>query len=186
MGKKRKIEERDFASYEEQGAPAEFTNRYQQHAGGSRIEAETVSYLQEVSQHFSSLRDPEEKELLLANVLDEIQGKEGRIASDAVTSRLLEQLLAGAPASQLMRFMQAFTNEDLMFLLAGSVFGSHVAEKVLAGLHQQADQLDDDTAQQLEELLAGGTQRRDIYHGKEPSWSLVYREQSHRAGSSVQ
>lgn len=119
MGKKRKLAVTDHETYEEDRAPAEYSNPHKQQAGGSRVEPETVSYLQEVSQHFSGLRDAEEKELLLANVLEEIQGKEGRIASDAVTSRLLEHLLVGAPAPQLMRFMQAFTNEDLMFSLAG-------------------------------------------------------------------
>lgn len=118
MGKKRRIEEDYSQQYEEDRAPVEY-NQHKQHAGGSRVEAETVSYLQEVSQHFSTLTDDDEKELLLANVLEEIQGKELRIASDAVASRLLEQLLVGAPASQLMQFLQAFTNEDLMFSLAG-------------------------------------------------------------------
>jgi hypothetical protein len=45
--------------------------------------------------------------------------RELRVATDAVTSRLLESLLAGAPGQQLVQFLQAFTNEDLMFQLAG-------------------------------------------------------------------
>lgn len=135
MGKKRKIEEGNYEPYEEDRAPAEYSHAHKQHAGGSRVEAETVSYLQEVSQHFSTLTDTEEKELLLANVLEEIQGKELRIAADAVTSRLLEQLLAGANASQLMQFMQAFTNEELMFSLAGRCVRS--CSKDLASFQQQ-------------------------------------------------
>lgn len=46
-----------------------------------------------------------------------------------------------------------------------SAFGSHVAEKVLAGLHHQADQLDDDLSQQLESLLAGGEADARCYFG---------------------
>jgi hypothetical protein len=89
----------------------------------SRVEPETVAYLSEVSSHFASLDDPEEKQLLLANVLEELQGKELRIATDAATSRMLEALLASASASQLMQFLQAFTNEDELYKLAGGYAG---------------------------------------------------------------
>eukprot|EP00879_Flechtneria_rotunda_P023562 GHRR01024927.1.p1 GENE.GHRR01024927.1~~GHRR01024927.1.p1 ORF type:complete len:163 (+),score=22.94 GHRR01024927.1:96-584(+) len=90
-----------------------------QHTSGSRVEAETVSYLTDVSEHFASLSSAGDKELLMANVLEEIQGRELKIAADAVTSRLLERLLTGASPSQLIQFLQAFTNVDMMFSLAG-------------------------------------------------------------------
>eukprot|EP00879_Flechtneria_rotunda_P022286 GHRR01023514.1.p1 GENE.GHRR01023514.1~~GHRR01023514.1.p1 ORF type:complete len:288 (+),score=127.52 GHRR01023514.1:96-959(+) len=125
-----------------------------QHTSGSRVEAETVSYLTDVSEHFASLSSAGDKELLMANVLEEIQGRELKIAADAVTSRLLERLLTGASPSQLIQFLQAFTNVDMMFSLAGSAFGSHVAEKTLAGLHKQADHLDEQQAADLQELLS--------------------------------
>jgi nucleolar protein 9 len=134
MGKKRKLEEApqdDGAGFEEDVQPSTYT----QNSSGSRVEAETVSYLSEVAEHFATIGDPEEKQLLLSNVLEEIQGKELRIACDAVTSRLLEQLLVGAPASQLMQFLQAFTNEDMMFSLAGGCAESSAAAVHLSTSH---------------------------------------------------
>ena len=94
-------------------------------AGASRVEPETLAYLSEVSSHYASLDDPEEKQLLLANVMEELQGKELRIATDAATSRMLEALLAGASARQLMQFLQAFTNEDELYKLAGGYATLH-------------------------------------------------------------
>lgn len=91
------------------------------HAAGtskSRVEPETVTYLNEVSTHYATLHEDDERQLLLNNVLEEISGKELRIASDAATSRVLEQLLRDAPAQQLVQFMTAFTNEDLLYKLA--------------------------------------------------------------------
>lgn len=86
---------------------------------GSRVDDETVGYLNEVSAHFKTLYDAEERSLLLDNVLEEVAGKEVEIATDAVTSRLLEALLAGASAAQLVQFMQAFADEDNLYRLAG-------------------------------------------------------------------
>jgi nucleolar protein 9 len=87
--------------------------------GKSRVEPETLAYLTEVSEHLATLEDPEERELLLNNVLDELEGKELRIAADAVCSRLLETLLAPAAPRHLISFLGAFTDEDDMYKLAG-------------------------------------------------------------------
>jgi hypothetical protein len=64
--------------------------------------------------------DPEEAELLRSNVLEEISGKELQLATDAASASLLEQLLCGAPASQLMQFMAAFTDGELFWRCAGA------------------------------------------------------------------
>lgn len=87
--------------------------------GKSRVEPETLAYLTEVSGHLETLEDEEERELLLGNVLEELEGKELRVAADAVTSRLLEALLARAAPRHLISFMGAFTTEDDMYKLAG-------------------------------------------------------------------
>lgn len=87
--------------------------------GKSRVEPETLAYLTEVSEHLATIEDAEEKELLLNNVLEELEGKELRIAADAVSSRLLETLLAPAAPRHLISFMGAFTSEDDMYKLAG-------------------------------------------------------------------
>ncbi|KIY97090.1 puf protein [Monoraphidium neglectum] len=125
--------------------------------GKSRVEPETLAYLTEVSEHLATLEDPEERELLLNNVLDELEGKELRIAADAVCSRLLETLLAPAAPRHLISFLGAFTDEDDMYKLAGSAFGSHVAEALLSrlGAAAAAGQLSGDDAAALEGLLDG-------------------------------
>jgi hypothetical protein len=85
----------------------------------SRVEADTVAYLDEVSTRYAALDDQEERRLLVSAVLEEIQGKELRVATDAATSCMLEVLLLGADAGQLMQFMKAFAEEDAMYRLAG-------------------------------------------------------------------
>jgi len=123
--------------------------------GKSRVEPETLAYLTEVSAHLETLDDPEERELLLNNVLEELEGKELRVAADAVCSRLLETLLAPAAPRHLIAFMEAFTTEDAMYKLAGSAFGSHVAEGLLQRLGAAADGggLPEEDAAALEQLL---------------------------------
>lgn len=83
------------------------------------MEPETLAYLTEVSAHLATLEDAEERELLLNNVLEELEGKELRVAADAVCSRLLEALLAHAGPRHLSAFMGAFTTADAMYKLAG-------------------------------------------------------------------
>lgn len=88
-------------------------------AGKSRVEPDTLAYLTEVAAHVGSVEDGEELELLLANVLEELGGKELQVAADAAGSRLLEALLARARPAHLVAFMGAFTSEDVMYKLAG-------------------------------------------------------------------
>jgi hypothetical protein len=92
--------------------------------GKSRVEPETLAYLTEVSEHAAGLEDPEERDLLLNNVLEELEGKELRVAADAVCSRLLEALLAPASPRHLIAFMGAFTTEDDLYKLAGRYAGA--------------------------------------------------------------
>jgi hypothetical protein len=91
--------------------------------GKSRVEPETLAYLTEVSEHAATLEDAEERDLLLGNVLEELEGKELRVAADAVCSRLLEALLAPAAPRHLIAFMGAFTAEDDLYKLAGRCGG---------------------------------------------------------------
>ena len=51
--------------------------------GKSRVEPETLAYLTEVAGHVNSVEDGEEMDLLLTNVLEELSGKELRVAADA-------------------------------------------------------------------------------------------------------
>lgn len=88
--------------------------------GGSRLEVEaaTATYLSEVIGHFGGLEDDEEKALLLGNVLEEIAGKEARVAADPVCSRHLEALLAIAQPAQLSAFLRSIMDGGGMLQLA--------------------------------------------------------------------
>jgi nucleolar protein 9 len=99
--------------------PVQTFGSVQWEPGKSRVEPETLAYLTEVSQHAETLEDEEERDLLLGNVLEELEGKELRVAADAVCSRLLEALLAPAAPRHLVAFLGAFTNADDMYKLAG-------------------------------------------------------------------
>jgi hypothetical protein len=73
----------------------------------SLVPPQTAKYLAEVTEHFKGLIDDEERGLLVANVLEEIAGKEALVAGDPQASRQLEVLLVGANPAQLIAFMQA-------------------------------------------------------------------------------
>lgn len=125
--KLRKAKNKEYNEEEQPASHAPSTARqppggafgYAEGEGGSRVDSETVTYLTEVSTHLKTLMDDEERDLLIQNVLEEVAGKELDIATDAVTSRLIEQLLAGASMAQLMQFMAAFADEDTLYRLAG-------------------------------------------------------------------
>jgi hypothetical protein len=104
---------------EERKRPVQTFGSVPWEAGKSRVEPETLAYLTEVSAHLETLEDAEERELLLNNVLEELEGKELRVAADAACSRLLETLLAPAAPRHLIAFMGAFADEDAMYKLAG-------------------------------------------------------------------
>ena len=106
--------------------------------GFHRLDDQTVTYFQEVKSHFDTLDDPEEQALLVrsmhhpsgvlllhchgcrnsvpslwkfgqvGNVLGEATGKEVKVCTDAVCSRILEALLPAAQPEQLMGFIGAF------------------------------------------------------------------------------
>jgi len=79
---------------------------------------ELTTYLSEVMTHFQTLVDDDEKQLLVANVMEEIAGKEQKAASDPVCSRHIEGLLTVAQPSQLTSFLASIMDTGGLLELA--------------------------------------------------------------------
>ncbi|KAJ9532879.1 hypothetical protein QJQ45_010985 [Haematococcus lacustris] len=73
----------------------------------SLVPQELSSYLSEVHQHFQTLVDDEERQLLVSNVLQEVAGSEALVTADPVCSRLMESLLSCAQPGQLVAVLAA-------------------------------------------------------------------------------
>jgi nucleolar protein 9 len=83
----------------------------------SLVNPETASYLEDVVSHFKTLVDDEERGLLVGNVLEEISGKEVKVAGDPVCSRHVEILMAAAQAQHLLKFLTSVSDVDGFFML---------------------------------------------------------------------
>lgn len=81
------------------------------------VSEQDAQYLSEVIQHFKTLVDDEERQLLLGNVMEELRGKEAKVAADPICSRHIEKLLAHASSAQLLQFIRACLQEDTLFQL---------------------------------------------------------------------
>jgi nucleolar protein 9 len=62
--------------------------------------------------------DEEDKQLLVANVMEEIAGKEQKAAADPACSRHIEALLSIAQPAQLIAFLRSIMDTGGMFELA--------------------------------------------------------------------
>lgn len=76
--------------------------------GHSSADQSTRQYFIEVKQHFDQLDDTEQQHQLVENALEEANGREPQIATDAMCSRVLEVFLPHASSSTFIRFLRAF------------------------------------------------------------------------------
>eukprot|EP00983_Pelagomonas_calceolata_P087739 1157024-Pelagomonas_calceolata.AAC.1 len=102
----------------EGGAPANTKGAERRRSAISVVGDETSTYLSEVMAHFQTLVEDEERQLLVANVMEEIAGKEQKAAADPVCSRHIEALLSVAQASQLTAFLSSIMDTGGLFELA--------------------------------------------------------------------
>ncbi|GLI69480.1 hypothetical protein VaNZ11_014112 [Volvox africanus] len=145
---------REAAAIDKGGADTE--NAHNGHHGKrqrSLVNPETASYLEDVVAHFKTLVDDEERALLVGNVLEEILGKEVKVAGDPVCSRHVEILMAAASAQHLMMFLTSVSDVDGFFTLVSSPFGSHVVEKLLVRLESQVDVLTQEEYDQFQQVM---------------------------------
>ncbi|GIL74790.1 hypothetical protein Vretimale_2348 [Volvox reticuliferus] len=119
----------------------------------SLVNPETASYLEDVVAHFKTLVDDEERALLVGNVLEEILGKEVKVAGDPVCSRHVETLMAAASAEHLLKFLTSVSDVNGFFLLVSSPFGSHVVEKLLIRLESQLDVLTQEEYDEFHQVM---------------------------------
>mmetsp|Transcript_15613 Transcript_15613/g.39686 ORF Transcript_15613/g.39686 Transcript_15613/m.39686 type:complete len:782 (+) Transcript_15613:94-2439(+) len=120
----------------------------------SRVDSETVAYLSEIVQTAGGLEDAEQKSLMLSNALDEIAGAELRVLSDAECSRLVEEMLALGDINISIKLLTIFSDGDKFFELSSSMFGSHVAEKLLDAVSSQLEAADERERESVEETLS--------------------------------
>ncbi|GLC52285.1 hypothetical protein PLESTB_000605000 [Pleodorina starrii] len=119
----------------------------------SLVSPETASYLEDVVAHFKTLVDDEERALLVGNVLEEISGKEVKVAGDPICSRHVETLMAAAQAQQLLKFLTSVSDVDGFFTLVSSPFGSHAVEKLLVRLEAQLDGMEQEEYDEFQRVM---------------------------------
>lgn len=74
----------------------------------TRLDAGTLSYFEEIAQNLkSSELDAQQKELLANNALEEAAGIAVDVATDAVTSRVIESLLPTVSLNSLRSFLKS-------------------------------------------------------------------------------
>lgn len=90
----------------------------------TRLDEETLSYFRELETHFKGIEgDDEEKEILVSNVFDEINGRETDIVCDAECSRIIETLLPHASDAVLKGFAHnCVKDENLGIICTSYVF----------------------------------------------------------------
>lgn len=87
----------------------------------SRLDEETLSYFREVETHFKDLEDNgEEKEILVNNVFEEVNGRESEIVCDAACSRVVETLLPHASKALLKEFARKCIEGDNLGIICTS------------------------------------------------------------------
>jgi nucleolar protein 9 len=104
-----------------------------------RVDAETSAYFQEIAALVTPAEggeelDGEQRTLLVCNALGEAAGRELPLALDPTCSRVLQSLLAAAPASALVAYLAPFGQGGLAVTLVTNPFGSHVSETLFGAL----------------------------------------------------
>eukprot|EP00798_Chlamydomonas_sp_ICE-L_P020655 gene20655-27441_t len=115
-------------------------------ARGPPVPEDTKQYVTEIMIHYKTLINDEEKGILASNVLEEVAGKEKRLATDQACSRHIEQLLSVAPLASLLPFLGSICKEEgveepedgTVRQVMTSPFGSHVIEKVMLRLEKMS------------------------------------------------
>eukprot|EP00887_Chlorella_sp_A99_P004080 scaffold23.g4080.t1 len=145
MGEKRRREEGEVAA---PGGRPRF----------SSLDAETLSFFEEIAGHLKTLDSDEERGLLADNVLEEAAGRAAALATDAACSRVLESLLPLASTERLCGFVAACVETMSFFpFTRSSPFGSHVLEKALGQVAARVAGAGAEEYEALERCLSGAT-----------------------------
>lgn len=97
-----------------------------------KLEDETATYLLEIDTRISSISDPEERNILVENVLAEIQNRTASAACDRRTNYLIEQLCGMAECVTLLQLLQRWTPYSVF--LARNRYASHIVQTVISRL----------------------------------------------------
>lgn len=87
-------------------------------AFANRVDDELKGYLKEVSEAVANAADEEEKELLVENALQEVNGKELKVCTDAECSRMLETLVVAASPKVAVDVLCRLAQRETLFSAA--------------------------------------------------------------------
>ncbi|KAK3918271.1 Nucleolar protein 9 [Frankliniella fusca] len=98
---------------------------------GTQLDQDTYDYFIRVLELLrGDFDNPEDKESLVKNALDQTEGSEIDQSSNQVGARLIESLIKLAPPSALPRFMDVFASN--LRVVATNRFASHVLQSLIA------------------------------------------------------
>lgn len=75
-------------------------------------------YLKEIRTALQDTESEAERELQITSALEEIEGKEVRVATDVECSRILETLIESAPTELLLQLAERIATRDALFTIA--------------------------------------------------------------------
>jgi len=85
---------------------------------GSYVDADLKAYLKETSEQVALAEAGEDREMLVANVLEELAGKEMKVATDADCSRMFELIVAACSDDALLGVLQRLASRETLFTVA--------------------------------------------------------------------
>jgi hypothetical protein len=83
-----------------------------------RVDDALRSYLKDISDVLRSTEEDAERQQQITSALEEIDGKELKVATDAECSRILEFLIEGASRAHVLHLAERLTSRDTLFPLA--------------------------------------------------------------------
>lgn len=86
------------------------------HGFALHIEDDLRNYLQEISSTLDS--DDTDVQQVISSALDEVEGKELKISTDAECSRFLEKLISHASPEQALHILGRVTSRDKLYSIA--------------------------------------------------------------------
>lgn len=120
----------DFVPLDDSRDPEEYTNAHQETTFFGLLDRQELEYLKTIESTLATnalLAD--ERQHFIDNVFEEIKGKELKLATNQICSKLLERLILVASDPQLIQILKAFSGH--IFKLSMNKYSSHCLETLL-------------------------------------------------------
>eukprot|EP00892_Ulva_mutabilis_P004889 jgi/Ulvmu1/2772/UM014_0230.1 len=117
-----------------------------------RVEDSLRKYLHEIA---DVLEDGQaDVELVISGVLEEVKGRELKIATDMECSRFLEKVVSRATPAQALDMCRRIASRDTLYTIACNPFGSHVLEGLLLQVQEAlATESSEDAYEVIEHIV---------------------------------